>query len=262
MGSGLTEPPAGGGRGRPAAVQRLFILAEPRSGSSWLMETLDSHPRIRLEGEILNHVQNPAIVPYVGGQEKEFHACLDYLEGVLNSSAGKRTQFHGCKMLLNQLTHIGRRFSSFFLDFYRDALFIFLYRANLVAGEISLQIARRHDVWHVKEKGKVVLRTVRLEPSVLIANLERSSRRRKRIRHELDSHGCRFFPLSYEELFQCPESTLSGIYAFLGISGGKAVLSGEMKGNPFSPRRVIENYLEVKAGLEPYPQFLEMLLAE
>lgn len=35
----------------------LFILAEPRSSSSWLLETLNSHPDITLASELYNHVQ-------------------------------------------------------------------------------------------------------------------------------------------------------------------------------------------------------------
>lgn len=74
-------------------TQRLFILAEPRSGSSWLMETMNSRPEIRLLGEILNHVQNSGIKKYIGGHEKDFRGCLDHLERTLRAAANTKILF-------------------------------------------------------------------------------------------------------------------------------------------------------------------------
>jgi hypothetical protein len=242
--------------------QRLFILAEPRSGSSWLMETLNSHREIQLLGEKLNHVQNSEMNKYIGANKKDFHHCLDYVEAILNAPADKMVRFRGCKILLNQLTLIGDDFPEFFLDFYHDASYVFLYRQNLVAGEISLRIAHTYDIWHVKQKEKIVLKKVLIPPPVLVANLEKSLQRREKIRHILGARPLHCFSLSYEDLFSKRENSLAGIFAFLEIADNKIVLSSELKGNQFRPQDVIENYQEVRAYLESYPLFLEMLLAE
>jgi LPS sulfotransferase NodH len=243
-------------------TQRLFILAEPRSGSSWLMETLNARREIQLSEEILNHVQNSEIKKYIGGHEGDFHDCLDYLERTLSAAANTRIRFSGCKILLNQLTLIGDRFPELFLDFYREASFVFLYRANLVAEHISLHIAHKHNIWHVKQKDQRTLKKVHISPPALVANLEKSLRRREIIREILNAGRLHCFPLSYEELFSEKENILAEIYAFLGMAIKKVVFSDEMKGNPFRPQEVIENYQEVRAYLKAYPVFLKMLLAE
>lgn len=80
----------------------------------------------------------------------------------------------GCKILLNPLAFISDKFPNYFLDFYRDAFFIFCYRTNIVAEEI-------------------------------------------------------------------------------------VTFSKEVKGNPFLPQMVIENYREVKSYLQQYPSFFNML---
>jgi hypothetical protein len=255
--------------------KRLFILAEPRSGSSWLMETLNSHREIRLMteiqgpdrkshllGEILNPVQNSEINKYIVGSEGDFHDCLEYVEKILAARGGRRERFCGCKILLNQLTFIGAGFAEQFLDFYREAAFIFLYRTNLVAGQISLQLAHERNIWHVKRPDQIALNRVHLSPPVLVTNLEKTLWRREKIRQLLAGKRQPCFAVSYEELFAGPAEVLDKIFAFLGLADRKVVFSREMKSNPFLPRQVVENYREVVAYLESYPHFLQMLLAE
>lgn len=255
--------------------KRLFILAEPRSGSSWLMETLNSHPEIRLMteipgpgqgsqllGEILNPVVNGDIKKYIGGSEKDLHDCLEYLEKILAAPGGKKERFRGCKVLLNQLTHIGAGFPEQFLDFYRDAVFIFLYRANLVAGQVSLRLAHKHHTWHVNRQDQIVLKKVHLSPPVLVADLEKALRCREQIRRLLAAKRQPCLAISYEELFADPAAALDNIFAFLGLADRKVVFSREMKGNPFLLRQVVDNYQEVKEYLGSYPPFQKMLLAE
>jgi len=241
---------------------RLFLLAEPRSGSSWLMETLNSHPGIDLQGEILNPALNGDIAKFVRGGSGEHRDCLEYLEEKLAIPGKETARFSGCKVLLNQMIHIGRGFPELFLDFNRKAFFVFLYRANLVSGEISLQLAHKFDVWHVKQEEQVTLKRIHLPPRALVRNLERSLRSRNKMRRFLEAVKRRCFSLSYEELFSQRESTLARIISFLGLDPAPLVVSSELKGNPFRPEEVVENYAKVRAALEPYPHFLEMLLAE
>lgn len=239
--------------------QRLFILAEPRSGSSWLMETLNSHSEIQLLGEIMNPVQNSAITKYIGGNENDFHDCLDSLERTLNAPVKKMVRFCGCKILLNQLTLIADDFPEFFLNYYNDAAFIFLYRTNLVAEQISLQIAHKYNIWHVTQENQVVLKKVKICPSVFVSKLEKSLWRRKKIWQLLNTRRLHYYPLSYEELFAERESIFEKIFAFLGVAATKVIFSSEIKGNPFQPQEVIENYQEVKSYLQQYPFFVTML---
>lgn len=45
-------------------TQRLFIIAEPRSGSSWLLETLNTHDNISKWGELYNHTLHKEILQF------------------------------------------------------------------------------------------------------------------------------------------------------------------------------------------------------
>jgi LPS sulfotransferase NodH len=240
--------------------QRMFILAEPRSGSSWLMETLGSHAEIQLLGEILNQAQNSDIKKYQNGSAADFRGCLDYLEGILNARTNQKGRFGGCKILLNQLDLIGHDFPAFFLDFYHDASFIFLYRANIVAAQISLQIAHRHDAWHAKQVDEIALKKVRIPPRFLIANLKKCLWRRERIRSMLAAAGSRVHALSYEELFGDEKRSLDKIFAFLHLADRHVVRSGERRGNPFQPQETLENYSEIEMSLQSHPDFHGMLL--
>lgn len=248
--------------------QRLFILAEHRSGSSWLMETLHSHPELQLFGETLNHVENRKIAKYLGGNTDNFHDCLTGMENTFKKQSWKKylkpwpykkIRFCGCKILLNQLTLIGDAFPSCFFDFYRNASFVFLYRTNIVAQQVSLQMAHHYNIWHVKNKRKVTLKQVHLCPSIFVANLENTLLLREKILKLLDANEMRYYPLAYEDLFAQRENNLGEIFAFLGLKERKVMFSKEIKSNPFQPRRVISNYEEVMGYLQPYPAFLNML---
>jgi LPS sulfotransferase NodH len=239
-------------------LRRLFILAEPRSGSSWLRETLNSHPDIRLEEERLNHVQFPEIRAFLSGGEPGFRACLAHLERVL-ARRSDRAAWSGCKVLLNQLDFIGPGFADRFLDRYREASFILLVRGNLVSEHISLRLAHRYASWHARRRNQVVLKRVALPPEVLVADMERSLRRRQAIQQGLRERRARCCELSYEGLFADMPGTLAAIMRFLGLEPTRLTPSGEMKGNPFPPREVIENFQEVREHLRRYPEFLRML---
>jgi hypothetical protein len=54
---------------------KLFIMAEFRSGSTLLMNTLSSHPDINLQGKILNTVENGDAAKYTGCDETDFREC-------------------------------------------------------------------------------------------------------------------------------------------------------------------------------------------
>jgi LPS sulfotransferase NodH len=234
----------------------LFLLAEPRSGSSWLMETLNAHPEIGLLGEILNRAQFPQIASIPVRADEGFPDWLAYIEGCL----GEKRRYRGCKILLNQLTLVGEGFADALFDRYRAADFILLRRDNLVAAEISLQLAHKSGVWHVKDPGKVALRKTAIPPGVLVANLDRTLRRREAVARSLEARGLRKHSLCYEDLFEAPRRALSAVFAFLDLEDTGPRFSAEVKGNLFRAEDVLENYPEIRERLEKRPEYLRMLL--
>ena len=129
-------------------------------------------------------------------------------------------------------------------------------------SDYSLQLAHKHNVWHVNQQEQIALNRIFISPPVLVANLEKSLKRREKMRRLLAARGLPCLAFSYEELFADAEGALGKILDFLGLADRNVVFSRELKGNPFRPQHVIENFEEVRAYLGSYPLLLQMLLAE
>ncbi|MFH1176653.1 MAG: sulfotransferase [Acidobacteriota bacterium] len=242
---------------RPAPA-RLFILAEPRSGSTWLLRTLGSHPEVALAGELLNHVLAPTMSRFQGAAPGEFPACLAELERGL--PVGRRLT--GCKVLLNQLTFISEDFPAAFVRHFLPASFILLTRGNPVAAEVSLALAHAHDRWHCWQESEVELRRVQIEPRGFCARIAAARSRRERVGGLLATLGCRHHLISYEELFADPRRCVGKICAFLGLDPAPIRFSDERRGNPFPPSQVVGNYRELVAHLTACePELLAALQA-
>jgi len=238
------------------AMKRLFILAEPRSGSSWLMETLGSHPDITLLPELYNHAQYSEVLGFRELEGARFAECIHYLEAFFADT----TRYTGCKILLNQLELISPAFVEYFMQHYRDASFIFLYRLNLLHAHISLRIAQVCGTWHSKESYSVKKRTVWIDPVSLYTKMEQSVRSRTSYLRILENVQANFFTLTYEDLFAEPAAAVSAILRFLDLTGTPSSFSNEQKGNPFPPREVIENFAEVEFFFQQHPEYYRMLM--
>ncbi|MDQ1350048.1 MAG: hypothetical protein QG657_349 [Acidobacteriota bacterium] len=245
-----------GGHNRP---KLLFILAEPRSGSSWLLETLNSHPDITLASELYNHVLFPEIQSFHQIEKEKLGICIDYLENKLAQLAREHKKFIGCKILINQLRFISPGFPHYFIENYRHANFIFLLRENAVAAQISLVIAHTHHIWHCTKNEDIKKKKVHIHSPELYKNLERFRELKDTTWKLLEDYDVKRIRLSYEELFADKDKGIEKICTFLGIPIGRIVYSTEKKGNPFRPEEIIENYEEVKEYLKKYPQYYAML---
>jgi LPS sulfotransferase NodH len=237
-------------------MNRLFILAEPRSGSSWLMETLRSHPDITMLPELYNDVQYSEVLGFKGLEEDRFAECIHYLEAFFVDT----TRYTGCKILLNHLELISSEFPEYFMQHYRDAHFIFLCRRNLLHAHISLRIAHSCGIWHSKQNDPVKKRTVRIDPADLYAKIEKSVHRRASYVQLLENVQAKYFALTYEDLFAGPVRAVSSLLRFLDISDTRITFSTEKKGNPFALSTVIENFDEVKDFFQQHSEYYRMLL--
>ncbi len=244
--------------------QRFFILAEPRSGSSWLMETLGSHPHIQLNGELLN----PTLFPEVNASRKikpeEFPPVIEYLEKALPSpSPADASQtplyYTGCKILINHLEVISSQFPAYFLHHYETGYFVFLSRENMVESEVSLRLAHQTDTWHIHQGAETAKRTIPLPPDRLIKNLEYKRRLKDTFLRTLEKSGVKWIHVVYESLFAHPSEEIARVCDFLSLSPQGIHSSKEQKGNPFPLEEVISNYAEVESALRLYPYFLRML---
>jgi LPS sulfotransferase NodH len=235
----------------------LFILAEPRSGSSWLLETLNSHPGINLASELYNHVLFPEVQSFHQIETGNLGTCIAYLD---NKLPQEKDRYSGCKILINQLRYISPAFPRYFIENYRGAAFIFLHRENAVSAQISLAVAHAHHVWHCKKEDDIRKKKVHIAPPEFYKNLQRFRELRDNVWNLLEEYGVKRLHLTYEALFGDRDQVIEEICAFLNIPGGCINFSTEKKGNPFLPEEIIENYEEVKEYLKGHPHYYEMLL--
>lgn len=235
----------------------LFILSEPRSGSSWLLETLNSHRDITLASELYNHALFQEVKSFHQIEKEKLGTCIDYLE---NKLAREPNKYTGCKILINQLRYISPDFPRYFIENYRQAHFIFLQRENAVAAQISLAIAHTHHIWHCKKDEDITRKKVHIHPPELYTNLERFRELKDTAWKLLEAYRVNRIRLTYEELFADKDAVIKKICGLLNIPAGRIVFSTEKKGNPFRPEEIIENYEEVKEFLKKYPHYYEMLL--
>ncbi len=235
--------------------QRIFILSEPRAGSSWLMKTLNSHEEITLLSELYNHAMFEEVLNFHQIKREEFYLSIDYLE----KKFAENNKYIGCKILLNQLNLISTDFPVYFIERYKNSYFIFLYRENEVAAYVSLKIAHTYKIWHLHKTEDIKKRTVHIDPMDLRERIEENILLRNRILGQLDKQKAKIFKISYEELFLNREKSITGICNFLNVSEKNIVFSSEKKSNPFVMEEIIENFEEVSSHLKKYPCYHEML---
>ena len=120
--------------------KNVFVFAESRSGSNWLVETLHNHPSIDMLKEIFQDGQRNR---YIREKKLEFECYkrgndVRYLEMRLEDL---KKEWGGCKILFQEI----RLFDFYdFLEHYQDARFIILQRGNSVRAEVSSCIARTY----------------------------------------------------------------------------------------------------------------------
>ncbi len=249
----MTIPLTTDGQGRARA---LFLLAEARSGSSWLMKTLDSVSSVSLRGELLNHAVHPEVLRFQNASRRDFAECFRYLEEKLAGGAG----YVGCKILFNQLFFVAEDFPDSFLERFREAVFLVLTRENIVQAQISLRLAHATGVWHRRGEEIRPPSKVRIQPRDFCLRIRRALRQREMILGGLDRTGARTFRLEYESLFADRIGSLRAICGFIGVSCERIRFGREIKGGPASYADLIENYDELVSFLKKEKDLYRMLI--
>lgn len=236
----------------------LYLLAEPRSGSTWLMQTMDSHPRITMAGELLNPDLFPETGDFSGLPSERYGECLDYLE---QHSSDKNDYWTGCKILFPHLEKVGLDFGEALLKRIarNGGRCLFLIRRDLLRARVSQELARTLGRWHVQHGEQPIKTTLAVDPATIWMRMDRSWKQRERVRACLQSHAPRVMELTYEDLFHQPRYWLRRIAAFLEISPRKFRRSREIKANPDHPWQVVENFGDLAMELRRDPRFVSML---
>ena len=226
---------------------RLFVFAESRSGSTWLVNTLDTHPQIGLLDEVINPDYAKKLQPALPGNPNE--TPLTALQVMENQFSAKRGLYKGCKILFPQAI----RFIDFyeFILNYRMARFIILTRSNSVRAEVSGLVANEHARWHLIEKSGI--QPITVDPAFLYERLLWRKYAKEFCISMLRSHCPNILDIEYNQLFSGIEASLEKISKFLGISSGGFSYSSEVKANPFPLKDMVSNYTECLEYFSAHP---------
>lgn len=227
---------------------RFIILTDQRSGSNHLEELLNSHPAVKVAGELFNpdHDHNIRNNPL-----PEEHRALRRRDPIAYLEAFFEQPFE------DSITHVGFRL---FHDHARsrterpiwanlrrtkDLQVIHLKRRNILRNLLSLKLALMSSQWQ-RVEGTPPLRyePVRIEYKEAIAHI--------RTRERSFARGRRFFrrhrrtEIIYEDLARDQERELATALRFLGLPP-QPLTSGTRKQNLQPTRELIENYAELEA---------------
>lgn len=236
----------------------FFVLTFPRTGSSWLMDTLDSHPRVAAYDELFYgaggapaHARNDLsnFVRYrsrsVWAQRLAVLRRLAYLRVVYRHRPG--VEAVGFKLM-----YVQARSNPGLLPLlaFRRARAIHLIRANLLDAAVSYDVARSSGVFHAPRGETIPSALVWLDTDRLFARLEGMALDILRARSWLEQFRFPRIEVAYEDLAARPEETLEEILRFLGIGPPVDGLHSQLVPSTDQPSlRRVENPDEVRAAL-------------
>ena len=223
--------------------QSFLVLSTGRSGSTLLMQYLRCHPEISCE---LDEPLNPETLFPKGLLRASPVLLIDYVMAQLLSWR----RLAGCKILCQQFEEYRVRLADL-LTALRDPLVIVLFREDVLATYVSLQLALKTDVWYSEEE-KRECDTIEVDPEEFSGHAKwQRERWRKTLSALVGRTNKKVHFLSYEELITDKERTLEEVFSFLGLPPCKTVAKSKRQ-NPFGLRKMISNYEDIEKRLNSF----------
>ena len=235
----------------PGERTRAVLLTTQRTGSTFLVECLDSHPAIHCAGELLNGQPDTLIAPprgpfryfIKGARIARTGAWLPQyrLEEYYRAGLSPVRCF---KAMYNQLA---RPFALRYLLDHREIRVIHLRRENLLNTHVSLLLMQKRK--ELQATQPVARLWIRVDPDRAIAAMRKAVARFERFDRLFASHP--LLNLSYESLIdgsRLRAETGRRICDFLGVSR-EPMQSRIVKLNPRSLRDMVRNYDELAEAL-------------
>jgi LPS sulfotransferase NodH len=241
--------------GRPTP---FVILTFPRTGSAWLVDTLDSHPAVVAYDELFYGAGGaPA---YARSDLPNFESYLERIPAparrlrLLPTIAYLRMVYRdrpGVRAAGFKLMYVQARANPGVLYFLslRRVRAIHLIRANLLDAVISYEAARVTGVFHPQRGDAVPNAVVSLDPDALRERLEQMEWEIARARSWIERFRLPRIEVAYEELVGRRKDTLDRILRFIGVEPRVECLDSSLiRTRPAGVER-IENLSEVRAAL-------------
>jgi hypothetical protein len=243
-------------------MQRFIVLAGRRSGTTLLVESLDSHPDVECRKDVFSirrrwkrfqvdvktglfyQFRTASLgrrIDYLFRRRRLVHA---FLEETLSPTGGVLAR--GIRLSYEQV----RKYPDILpwvLE--NDVRVIHLVRDNALKAVVSHFTAKKRGFAHATSQ--VARVTLRLPPAGLRAHLEKREREIDRYRALFRDRPC--CEVSYESFLARKEEETRRLLGFLGIPRYAPLTSRLVKQNPDSLRDILENYDEIARALRGTP---------
>lgn len=217
---------------------RFLIFGQSRSGSTLLVDLLNSHPRVRCEGEIYYH-RTPA--PRLYRRARARHAGADV---------------YGFKMHVHQLDYKLRTPdpARFVRELHEDGYrFLYLRRANSLRQVLSDQRRSQGGRTHYRGGSRPERRALRVDVAEVMAHLELRERYWREAEALLAPYP--HHTVVYERDLadgRRHQATMDGVFAFLGLEPVR-VETELVRINTRPIAELVENYEELRAAVAASP---------
>ena len=239
--------------------EKFVIITTQRSGSSWLVSLLKSHPDIKMFSELFIILPKPKrvwsdkrISPFYEFREdrpgtKRPFLVFEYLNNLKSSFSSQKSL--GFKLMYDQIEMAPEILLKLILDRYK---FIHLVRENYLDVELSSV-----NAWS-KEGNRIVhsktpiksLQPVNLEAYSLVERLLLRESKTKYFKKLLRILPRPVLTVTYKALCDSTDSTLSSITDFLGLAESSISYQSKLKKiSRGSYKDKIANYSEVRDAL-------------
>jgi LPS sulfotransferase NodH len=240
----------------------FLVLTAPRTGSTWFVDLLNSHPQVAAYGELLLPEGSGALP---GGRQD-----IPYFSAYLEQHGRPRTR---AGLVARKIAFLNKIYAERkavvavgFKLMYRQASLnpgllpylslrrvrvVHLIRTNLLDSVVSYEAARARRVFHVQRGEPLTNVHVRLDADSLLDRLEQHDFSVTRSRARLSTLRFPFREIFYEELVGSRrDEKLAQVLDFLGARPDVGALDSPfVRVNAAPHAELIENYEEVRGVL-------------
>ena len=194
------------------------ILTTPRSGSTYLCDLLDS---TNIAGHPSEHLR-------LAAQELARYCNFNYLSLLDNLQQYRTTNngVFGTKIISHFLFELKQAKPDFQQIFRSIDKFILLVRKDKLAQAVSLEVAQRTEIWHLRDRASSINYRSKLEnieiDNTLLDNIEKKydfiNRQEARLKKILSDNQIEPLEVVYEDVLEDARSQIDRIVSFLGIA--------------------------------------------
>lgn len=214
------------------------MLTKSRTGSNFLVNSLQSHPNIKVFGELFRGGVDDAVKTSI------LNSVEDYFQDHIFNRYGREIKAVGFKIFYKHpvYDHTGKVWQ--YLLSMEDLKVIHLRRENILKALVSMKIAKKTDIWKESNESKDII-SKRIELTVDECRDYFNQTRKWEEGANEKFAGNSMLELTYEELTSDYQEKMRSIQEFLGVEPIE-LQPKTAKQNPETLSELIVNYEELK----------------